>query len=339
MGANMKPSFTPSGGVGSTYKDPKTGEVYKFTAQGWVLQSSDIQKETAQKETFEIKPDEEELVEKLKTGGSSQEQINIGLQERRRVLSNLGPEKQVDQEEVVEEDISNPFGGMTKQEMLRDAFNKGVRDTSELDKLGKVYDLLVGEEEEITGIEDFEMLLPEQQEQAREKIKKIVITKGQELGTGLEREGVLGTVGTFDTGQELIDMLEEVKTGIIPGTIRGGLSVFGRTIIPGTRAIGKTTEKEDELAALMTVYTSQFIKAISGTQVSDKEREFLNKALPSETKTMQNNIAGIKAIEEFLSNRYSASLGINIDPLKSQKGKNDPMKIFGDEEDENPLGI
>jgi len=335
----MKPSFTPSGGVGSTYKDSKTGEVYKFTAQGWVLQSGDIKKETVQKQTFEIKPDEQELVEKLKTGGSSQDQINIGLQERRRVLSNLGPEKQEDQEEIVEEDMSNPFGAMTKQEMLRDAFNKGVMDTSELDKLGKVYDLLVGEEEEAIDIEDFEMLSPEKQEQAREKIKKIIITKGQELGTGVEREGVLGTVGTFDTGQDLIDMLEKVKTGLIVGTVRGGISVFGKTIIPGKRAVGGTTEEEDRLSSLMTVYTAQFIKAISGAQVSDKEREFLMQALPSETKTKQNNIEGIKAIEDFLSNRYSASLGVSLDPLKSQKGKNDPMKIFSDEEDENPLGI
>ena len=341
------PAFSPIGGVGSTYKDPKTGEMYKFTAQGWVLQSSDIQKETAQTGAFEVKPDEEGFVEWAKSKGSSQAQIEKGLTESRRVKANLGQQGQVETEKVVKEvDTTNPYFDeskgriLTKKEVLLDAFNKGVTKTSELDKVESLYDKLVGtDEEQLTNLEDFETLSPEKQEQTREKLKKIVITKGQKLATGLEREGVLGTVGTFETGQELIDKLEEVKTGLITGTVRGGLSVFGTTIIPGTRAIGKTTQEEDELNALMTVYTAQFIKAISGAQVSDKERQFLMKALPSETKTEQNNVAGIKSIEEFLSNRYSASLGVDMSPLKSQKGRKDPMKIFSDDEEVNPLGI
>lgn len=337
----MTPQFTPRGGIGSTYKDPKTGEVYKFTAQGWVLQSGDIQKETIQKETFEVKPDEQELVERLKVGGSSQEQINQGLAERRRVLGNLGTDNQVVAENKKETSSPlSPFQGMTKREVLLDAFNKGVTSVSELEKIEKLYDKLVGEEITLTDIENFEMLAPEAQEKARENIKKIVIQKGLELGTGLEREGVLGAVGTFDTGQELIDMLESgISTGILPGLVRGGLSVFGANVIPGTRAVGKTTPEEDRLNSLMTVYTAQFVKAISGAQVSDKERQFLMNALPSESKTRQNNIAGIKAIEEFLSNRYSAFLGVNLNPLRSSEGKNDPMRIFSGKEESNPLGI
>jgi hypothetical protein len=195
MEKNMKLNFTPRGGIGSTYKDPKTGQVYKFTAQGWILQSSDIVKETAEKQTFEIKPDEQDLVEKLKAGGSNQEQINKGLTERRRILSNLGQGEQVEQgaeiswddylskaEELVgksltgvekdelrvqynenvgktkeiEQDTSHPFGGMNKQEMLRDAFNKGVTSTTELKKLSTLYDLLVGEEDENEDFTDTE---------------------------------------------------------------------------------------------------------------------------------------------------------------------------------------
>lgn len=333
----MRPQFTPLGGIGSTYKDPKTGEMYKYTATGWVKQTEDIKKQTEEKGTFEVKPDEQELIEKLKTGGSSQEQINQGLTERRRVLSNIG---ETPVKEEPEQDLSNPFGGMTKQEMLRDAFNKGVRDMGELDKLGKVYDLLVGTEEELIELEDLSKLSPEQQEAAKDKIKKLATSKAQELTTVSEREGALGTIGTMESGQEIIDLIEKgISTGPVSGLTREGLSVFGVKIIPGKRQLGKTTIEQDELAAKMTIFTAQFIKAISGTQVSDKEREFLEKALPSESKQEQTNIEGIKAIADFLSNRYSGSINVDLTPLKPRKliEQNDPLKIF--DEDKNPLGI
>lgn len=341
MDKNMKPQFTPRGGIGTTYKDPKTGTVWQFTQAGWQEKSTQIVQEVAEKTTFEVKPDEQELVDKLKAGGSTQEQINQGLVERRRVMGNLGSVDQVGDREISRESVESrsPFGNMTKREVLIDAFNKGVTNVSELNKISDLYDLFSGEELAI-DMEDFEMLSPQAKERAREKVKKAIIQKGQELGTGAEREGVLGAIGTFDTGQELIDMLESgVATGILSGISRGGVSIFGRSLIPGKRALGKTTAEEDRLNSLMTVYTAQFIKAISGAQVSDKEREFLMNALPSESKTKQNNIEGIKAIEEFLSNRYSALLGVSMDPLKSSEGLNDPVGIFSDDESINPLGI
>lgn len=335
------PMFSPAGGVGSTYKDPKTGEVYKFTAQGWVKQTQDIKKETTEQGTFEIKPEEQQDVEKLKGFGLNEEAVQRFIAQKRSGTGTQVQQEQIKPEEVEEpeKDMSNPFGGMTKQEMLRDAFNKGVRKKSELENLSGMYDILVGEDEETIDIEDFESLSPKKQEETREKLKKMVITKGQELGTGTEREGVLGTLGTFDTGQELIDNFETVGTGLGKGLVRGGISVFGKNIIPGKRTFGKTTPEEDYLDSLMTVYTAQFIKAISGTQVSDEERRSLNKALPSEYKTVQNNIAGIKAIEEFLSNAYSVRIGVDLEPLRSEPGKNDPARIFRDKEEENPLGI
>ncbi|MDD2731391.1 MAG: hypothetical protein PHW33_04700 [Candidatus Portnoybacteria bacterium] len=200
----MKPQFLPTGGIGSTYKDPKTGEVYKFTAQGWLLQSSDIKEESDKKETFEVKPEEKDLVEELKAGGSSQPQINQGLMERARVLSNLKQQGQVEKVETegeiswddylgkaeeyvgrsltgeeknelriqynenigeapaIEQDTSHPFGGMNKQEMLRDAFNKGVTSTTELKKLSTLYDMLVEEENENEDFTDTELRKLEQ---------------------------------------------------------------------------------------------------------------------------------------------------------------------------------
>jgi len=320
------PQFTPTGGIGTTYKDPQTGEVYEFTAQGWVKQTK--KEEIIEKPTFEVKPDEEEDVNKLKSAGFDDNKVSEIMVKRRRALANQEQQKQV--EPIVEKDTSAPFGGMSKQEMLKDAFNKGAS-KKDLDELSGIYEMVVGTEEELIDTEKFDLLSPEQQEQTREKLRKIVATKAMELGTGAERQGVLGALGTFDTGQEVIDFLEsgseeEVKTGLIPGIMR----IFGRPV-------GKTSEREDEFNALTTVYTAQFIRAISGLTVSDKERRFLNKALPNETKTRQNNIAGIEAIEEWMSNAYTPYVGVSLDPLKSSES--DPMKIFSDEENKNPLGI
>ena len=189
----MKPQFTPMGGVGSTWKDSGTGQAYRFTDQGWVEESGDIKKEVAKEGAFEIKPDEKNIVETLKTGGSSQEQINQGLAERRRVLSNLGKTEGIEREGEVPwddylskteelvgrgltgaetnelrqqynenivkspaptKDKTHPFGGMSRRALLRDAFKKGVTSPTELKKLNTLYDLLVGEDEDDEN-EDF----------------------------------------------------------------------------------------------------------------------------------------------------------------------------------------
>lgn len=194
----MKPQFTPAGGIGSKYVDPKTKQEYVFSSAGWLTNSKNIKEEVKETDTFEVKPDEQKLVEALKAGGSTPEQINQGLAERRRIQSNLGisgdvaiedPESDVEilegdvpwddyvsrTEELLGRDLngaeknelrqqynadivgqakkeptsdsSHPFGGMSKKEVLRDAFSKGVTSTSELKKLETLYEILVDEDE------------------------------------------------------------------------------------------------------------------------------------------------------------------------------------------------
>src|SRR5690242_13839696 len=130
------PQFTPSS-VGSTWVDPKTKEKWQYTAQGWQKEGSgDIQADTKAKGTFEVKPDEEKSVKLLQEGGSSQDQINQALIQRRNILGNIGqngtsntPGTPTDQTS----DLSDPFGGKSKKAVLLDAFNKGVKDPKELD--------------------------------------------------------------------------------------------------------------------------------------------------------------------------------------------------------------
>lgn len=296
---------------------------------------------TKAKNTFQINPDEEPFAKALREGGSNQEQITQALARRRNIKQNLGTSGEQNIGESQSSDFSNPFGGKSKKAVLLDAFNKGVKDTTELEKIETLYDKLVGAEG-MDVPEDMSILSYEQQQQARGQIKEVVASKAQSLATGAEREGVMGSLGTLETGQEIINMMEvnDVSTGLVSGRVRQGVSVFGVPVIPGARALGKTSEDEDRFDSLTTIYTAQFIKAISGAQVSDKEREFLMTALPSETKTRQANIEGIKAISEYLTNRYSPTVGVDMSPLTPQAGNSDPLGLNSSKRSkENPLGI
>lgn len=211
----MKPLFTPAGGIGSTWKDPKTGQAYKFTAQGWVEQTEDIKKQVTEKGTFEIKPDEEDLVEKLKAGGSNQEQINKGLTERRRILSNLGQQgKTMFQEAGTKEpDLTNPFGGMTKQEILIDAFNKGVTKETELSKLEKIYDLFNPPEDDWSFAEETIRLSPDaSREELRVALRKRTELSISDIDTLLDREMV--TKETPFTDENMKEMAKALVKGV-----------------------------------------------------------------------------------------------------------------------------
>lgn len=207
------PQFSPVKGVGSIWKDPKTGETWRYEAGGWVKLGSDIQTETKEKGTFEVKPEEEEIVSQLKAGGSSEEQIQQGLAERRRILANLSQQETTATTATTSRDTSNPFGGMTKQEMLRDAFNNGVRDPGELEKLEKLYDKLVGEEEGGT------VTLSEQ-------IKN--------LPTASERQKAQAIADLLSVIRNAKEKVEGVSTGPVAG--RKGLleyNVFGKSTAQG----------------------------------------------------------------------------------------------------------
>lgn len=179
-------------------------------------------------------------------------------------------------------------------------------------------------------------------DQVKQELKAAAVARAQTLPSAGEREGSIEALSTFDTGQDIINALQEITTGPIAGTMRQGFNVFGIPFlhVPGKREFGTTTAEEDRLASLMTVFTARFIKAISGAQVSDKEREFLMGALPVETKQEQANIEGIKAIAEFLSDRYTPTLGIDLSPLVPTSTNNDPLGIGASTPSaNNPLGI
>lgn len=143
------------------------------------------------------------------------------------------------------------------------------------------------------------------------------------LPDATSRNSALGGLATFQNAQDILDLLDAgVTTGPLAGRSRGGLSAFGIPILPGKRAFGKTSEQEDEFAAASTVFTANFIKAISGAQVSDKEREFLEAALPSENNQESVNRANLKMLTQFLKNDLENRLGLDLDPLLpgSQQG-------------------
>lgn len=324
-----KPRFTPSEGVGGTWVDPKTKEKWTYTTQGWVKDTKN--------DSFNIRPDEEPFAQELRGHGIDEEQIIAGLSERRRVLSNLESQQELNPNtntgDVVEP--TNPFNGMTKQEVLRDAFNKGVTDLGELEKLETLYDKLVGEDD--VPISDFSNMSPEQQTAQKEQIKQLVALKARDLGSAGERDGVLGTLATFETGQEIIDTLNrgDVETGFFKGMIRRG--VFGI----GTRTFGGTSPEEDYFNALTEIFAANFRKALSGVSVNPEEMKRMEQFLPSETKTAQANIEGVRALSNYLSEKTSLMVDTDLDPLKprTETQEDDPLEIFSVGTGTNPLGI
>lgn len=154
-----EPQFTPKSGIGTKYVDPATKKQYVFTNSGWKPMSIDIQTETQDKNTFVVKPEEKEIETKLLQGGANRENVLRTLNERRRIKANIDTKKQLNPEKQTtdtkdvfnKKDASNPFGTVSKQQFIRQAFNAGVHDTGELKKLGDIFDMVVAPD---TGVLD-----------------------------------------------------------------------------------------------------------------------------------------------------------------------------------------
>lgn len=335
-----EPLFTPRAGIGARHRDPKSGEEYVFTSSGWKKMSVNIQQETTDSGAFEVKPEEKEIEAQLLQNGAQREDVERALTERRRVQLNRDSQQRLErsqeQPSFRQKDTSNPFGGMTKRMFLREAFNSGVTDIGELEKLGGIYDMLAMQDDQSSfGDVDFSNLAPQERALAREELKREVVSRAQLLETKDERESAFGAIAAFETGQQLIDAIEQgVTTGPVAGGLRKG--IFGI----GARNLGRTTAAEDNFASLLTLFTANFMKAISGATISDKEREYLMNALPDESKQEQANIEGIKAISQYLSTRNSNMLDLDLSPLRPQEMGGDPLGIgeLGGSSN-NPLGI
>ena len=132
--------------------------------------------------------------------------------------------------------------------------------------------------------------------------KQILTQTIKRLPVG-QQDAAFSAIGVFKNSGELLKLLDEgVKTGPLAGVRqRGGQILRG------------TNKKFNEFKAASTQLTANFIKAISGVQVSDKERRFLFGSLPTEFKQEQVNKDNVGVLLEFLKNRYETQLGISFD--------------------------
>lgn len=124
-----------------------------------------------------------------------------------------------------------------------------------------------------------------------------------DLPDASSRDGAFGAIASFKNAEELATLLDTgVDTGIVSGPAQSILQKFG----------GPTSPEFNQFKASATAFTANYIKALSGVQVSDNERKFLLEALPSEKKTPQVNRDNMTALLKFLKNRYELQLGINF---------------------------
>jgi hypothetical protein len=123
-----------------------------------------------------------------------------------------------------------------------------------------------------------------------------------------QQEGAYSTFQVFKNGKELLDLLDKgVNTGLVSGTI-GKIG----------QAIGTTGTDYNRFAALSAEMSAAFIKAMTGVQMSDKERQYYLKALPSVTKPESVNKDNIKSLMEFLQNKYELQLGIKFSDFPNE---------------------
>ena len=151
----------------------------------------------------------------------------------------------------------------------------------------------------LEGTSDLSNLSPDNQE-------AVVRALGNSLATGSERTAVFGAVASFKNAKEIMDMLDETSTGPLSGLF---------TKVGQFTGIATNNETRQRLQAGMTAYTANFIKAISGAQVSDRERKFLMGALPSIWKDEEANREGLRQLNSFLSNQIETQIGVKTEEL------------------------
>lgn len=317
-----KPNFTPKNGVGTIFKDQVTGEKWQYSAGGWI-KATDVDGNTG---SFDVSTEETELGNTLKLGGAKEEDIQNALSQRKQILA-------VKQTDTASKPKSDIFSGKSKSQFLKDAFMNGVTANKELEELGKTYDLLATQ----TGEDvDLSSLSPAEIEENRRQVEKTAVGLMQALPDAVGRDSALGSLTVFRTGDEIIKTIESgtVKTGLLAGSMRRG--IFGI----GGRSLGKTTQEEDDFNSLTEVFAANFRKAMSGTAVSEGEMKRLERFLPSETKTEQDNISGIIQLSNYLSDKTSLQLGTDISVLIPTRGNKDPLNLYGGGvSGSNPLGI
>lgn len=302
-----------------------------LTTQPTTKKTTNILEDIKKRGTFVVNPEDEPVIQELSKKGFTQEQIVKGLEAKRKLedANNAPVDEAVDTTTTpISED---PFQGKTRTQVLREAFIGGVTNAAELEKIGKTYDMLSSGEGELeTGTDMAGQAL------AKQSIEKEAIKKMQALPDATGRDSALSALSTFRTGKDIISTLEggKVKTGLLEGGARQG--IFGI----GGRSLGMTTKEEDAFASLTEVFAANFRKALSGTAVAEGEMKRLDRFLPSETKTKQQNIQGIRELSKYLANKTSLQLGYDVTPLVPEEMGEDPLKVFGGTTSKkNPLDL
>lgn len=299
-------------------------------------QSVDIIKQIKKKGTFQITPQDEPVIQEAAGQGFTEQQIIKGIEAKRKMaLDNaktVTPDASVVDTTITEPVTVDPFAGKTRTQFLKEAFMGGVTSVTELEKLGKTYDMLATPEDGITDTGGDTT----NQEAVKQAIERQAVAKMQALPDATGRDSALSALSTFRTGKDIISTLEggKVKTGLVEGGARQG--IFGI----GGRSLGMTTKEEDAFASLTEVFAANFRKALSGTAVAEGEMKRLDRFLPSETKTKQQNIQGIRELSKYLADKTTLQLGFDVSPLVPQETGDDPLNLFkGGDNKKNQLGI
>lgn len=200
------------------------------------------------------------------------------------------------------------YGNYEGSEFKFDSWGEGV------DKVAEWLNKHKLEQDELRGIESDEL-----------KAKIITLPVGQQ-------QAAYGAIQSFQNAADIVALLDSgVKTGPIRGNMLTGLDIFGFPITPSKQGLGYSSVEEDSLLTATTIFAANYIKAISGTQVSNKERENLMKALPDANKQEGTNRNNLKTLLETLQNLYETQIGIDFNNYPEMLSNVQPSD-FGDGE-------
>jgi len=141
--------------------------------------------------------------------------------------------------------------------------------------------------------------------QERNVLREIV----RDLPVG-QQDGAFATIGTFSEAGRLLDLL---NSGVDTGPVAGRKA----TVQSRTGKESAELEQFNDFKAAATGFTASYIKALSGVQVSDKERKFLEGLLPLPTKQPLENRRGIIQAMNRLRDKYQTQLGISFEDFPS----------------------
>lgn len=218
--------------------------------------------------------------------------------------------------------ISNPFTGeieRTLESKLKiEGHELNVQKFQETIRKNKVSELIKQSNLDIAqkklAISQADFALKQSKETAPDTLRDAVL----DLSAG-QQEGAWGAIASFKNAKDILDLIEEgAKTGPLSAPFLRGVSLFGKTIIPGKMQLGWSGETQNKLLAAMTAFSANYIKGISGVAVSEQEYKRLLGALPDIAK--QENVIKdqLPQLLKTMQNKYETQLGINFSDFPEQ---------------------